>query len=595
MLFKRLIAAAFIAMTLTSCDSDFLNQVPNDRLTIDQVFERREETERYLYGIYGHIRNEAEQWTNNPWMGASDEADMTWARGGYDTYFMNIGSWDATSNFFNFWTHYYQGIRSATYFMQHVGGNEEILRLQEGQQLITRYQAEAQALRAFFYFCLVRQYGPVVLLPVEEVMQPDVELSQLQLPRNSMSECVDFILSELEAAEGNLPEWYAQDREYGRMTKAFTRAVKARLLLYDASPLYNGNSDYAQMTNKDGKVLISQQYDAARWQKAADASKAVIDMNRFSLFKLTDAQGRLDPLGSRMYNLLTPWNPEVIFARVDNGLQDYERHAAPRFGGGWCGIAATQNQVDAYFMGNGKPITDPASGYSEEGFSEKAGTYSNAGDFKMWVDREPRFYADIVYNGSQWVHTGDGIKTVEMFNTGNTGKAGSYDHSRTGYLVKRNVDPNSNPRISQYSRRPLVLFRLGEFYLNYAEALNEVTPGHPDILTYVNLIRERAGIPGLEAELSQAEMREAIRRERRVELAFEYNRYFDTRRWKVAETTDDGPFYGMNVDAGTTVHDPEFHQRIVFETRVFKKAYYFFPLPQSEMDRNTNLVQNPGW
>jgi hypothetical protein len=580
---------------ISSCSEDFLNQVPNDRLTIDQVFQRRTETERYLYGAYSYIRDESNQWQDNPWTGMSDEGDMTWARSGYNTYFANIGSWDPTSGFFNFWTHYYQGIRTSTYFMQRVGENAEILRLPEGKQLITLYTAEARALRAYFYFCLLKQYGPVIILPGDEVIPPDQSLSDIQLPRNSFDECVSYITEELDKAAADLPEWYTGDREYGRMTRIFTKAVKARLLLYAASPLYNGNTELAALKNADGKQLISQQYDAAKWKKAADASKEIIDLNRFSLFKQNNANGVFDPYLSCQNVLLTPWNSEVLFARVDNSLQDWERHAAPRFGGGWSGIGVTQNLVDAFHMANGKNINEAGSGYVEEGFSAAADQYTPAGTYNMWTKREPRFYVSVVYNGSQWMNTSDGVKTVELFNTGNSGKAGSYDHSATGYLVRKNVDPNSNPRISRYSRRPLVFFRLGETYLNYAEALNEIEPANPDILKYVNMIRERAGIPGLAAGRTQAQMREEIRNERQVELAFEYLRYFDTRRWKIAEQTDAGPFYGMNVDGGKSVNDPEFYKRKVFETRVFKKAYYFFPMPQSEMDRNKNLVQNPGW
>lgn len=592
---KNNVIKLFCVFLLSSCSEDFLNQIPNDRLTIDQVFQRRAETERYLYGVYSYIRDESNQWNSNPWTGMSDEADMTWARGGYNTYFANIGSWDATSNFFNFWTHYYQGIRTATYFMQRVGENEEILRLPDGNQLITQYTAEARALRAYFYFCLLRQYGPIIMLPSDEVIPPDEILSNIQIPRSSMDECVAFIISELDGAGNDLPQWHREDREFGRMTKTFTMAVKARLLLYTASPLYNGNLELEMMRNPDGKPLLNPQYDAGKWKLAADASKAVIDLNLFSLFKQNDASGAFDPFLSCQNVLLTPWNSEVIFARVDNSMQDWERHAAPRFGGGWSGIGVTQNMVDAFHMANGKNIDETGSEYVEEGFSTVADKYTKVGTYRMWTNREPRFYVNVVYNGCQWINTSDGVKTVELFNTGNTGKSGSYDHSATGYLARKNVDPNSNPRINVYSRRPLVYFRLAEFYLNYAEALNEHEPGHADILHYVNLIRERAGIPGLASGLTQAQMREEIRNERQVELSFEYHRYFDTRRWKIAEQTDAGPFYGMNVDGGSSLNDPEFHKRSVFETRVFKKAYYFFPLPQSEMDRNKNLVQNPGW
>jgi len=139
------------------------------------------------------------------------------------------------------------------------------------------------------------------------------------------------------------------------------------------------------------------------------------------------------------------------------------------------------------------------------------------------------------------------------------------------------------------------MYRYAEVLLNYVEALNEVNPGNPDIFKYLNAIRERGGIPALENGLNQGQMREKIRTERRIELTMEHLRYFDTRRWKIAEQTDAGPFVGMNVDAGKSNSDPEFFKRHVFENRVFRKAFYLFPIPQTEVERNPNLVQNPGW
>jgi len=583
------------AVLLTAgCKKGFLDQVPDDRITIDEVFSKRKSLEQYLANIYDRIRDESNQWSSNPWLGCSDEADMTWARGGYNSYFMNIGSWDPTSGFYDFWTHYYQGIRSASYFLENADKCQEILALPEGNALLTKYKAEARLLRAYFYFCLLRQYGPVPLLG-EKTLPPDVPFEETQIPRNSYDECVGFISTELDKAGADLPLQQTDVVEYGRATKAFAMAIKSRLWLYAASPLVNGNTAYAGFKNLDGKPLISQQADVAKWQNAAAAAKAVIDLGIFNLLKKNDASGNFDPFISCRDVLLDPWNKETIFARGGNDVYQWEVHCSPRFAGGWSGVAATQQIVDAFYMANGKMINEAGSGYVEEGFSTTDTKYTKAGTYNMYVNREPRFYVCITYNGMTWFNTSEGTKTVELYNTGNTGKQGSYDYSRTGYLVRKNYHPNTYPRQGRSVARPLVLFRLGEIYLNYAEALNEAQPGHPDILTYVNAIRERAGIPGLPAGLTQEEMRTRIRQERRIELAFEYHRYFDTRRWNIALQTDGGPFYGMNVDAGNSVQDLSFYKRTVFETRVFAQQHYFFPIPQFDIDRNKKLVQNPGW
>lgn len=585
---------AMILVIVAGCKKGFLDQVPDDRITIEEIFSRKKTTEEYLANVYSYVRDESNQWQSNPWTGASDEADMTWARSGYNSYFMNIGSWDPTSGFFDFWMDYYKGIRSATYFMENADKCKEILDQPGGADIIKRYKAEARFLRAYFYFGLLRQYGPVPLLG-ESILAPDVPFDQTQIPRSSYDECVDFIASELDRAGQDLPLQQSDELEYGRITKPVAMAVKARMLLYAASPQFNGNADYASFKNQDGKQLVSATYDANKWKKAADAAKAVIDLNLFQLYKVNDASGAYDPFTSCRDAIMSPWNKEVIFARAGNGVDQWEVHCSPRFAGGWSGVAATQQMVDAFFMENGKAIDEAGSGYVSSGFSTADTRYTTAGTYNMYVGREPRFYVCITYNGMTWFNRSEGEKKVELFNTGNTGKRGTYDYSRTGYLVRRNYHPDTYPRLGRYVYRPFVLFRLAEMYLNYAEALNESEPGNADILKYVNAIRERAGIPALPGGLPQADMRERIRRERRVELAFECHRYFDTRRWKIAEQTDGGPFYGMDVDAGTSLTDLSFYKKTVFETRVFQKKHYLFPIPQSEIDRNKKLVQNPGW
>jgi hypothetical protein len=159
-------------------------------------------------------------------------------------------------------------------------------------------------------------------------------------------------------------------------------------------------------------------------------------------------------------------------------------------------------------------------------------------------------------------------------------------------MAKKDIDPQTDFRGTvKFSNRPYVMMRYAEVLLNYVEALNEYDPGNPDILKYLNKIRTHAGIPGIQAGLNQAQMRQKIHHERRVELAEENIRYFDTRRWLIAEKTDSGPFYGMNVNADP----PQFYQRRVFETRIFRKKYYLFPVYQRYLDRDKNLVQNPGW
>jgi hypothetical protein len=259
-------------------------------------------------------------------------------------------------------------------------------------------------------------------------------------------------------------------------------------------------------------------------------------------------------------------------------------------------------------MKNGRPIDDPASGYVEDGFSaaddvrntkwdevQSAGKVTLTGTYNMYCNREPRFYISVMFN-EEW-HRRENRKTNFLLNQADGGP--TWDAPQNGYLVRKKVHPDYDPRNGTNPYRPGILYRLGEAYLNYAEALNETEPGHPDILTYLNLVRERAGIPVLAADPGQDAMREIIRRERRVELNCEGIRYSDIRRWKIGEDVLNEDFAGMNFFGTENSDDPNnpnaFYKRTVYQKRFFTKKNYWFPVPQSEIDKNPNLVQNPFW
>lgn len=563
----------------------FLDQVPDDRITIEEVFQKKQASEEYLANVYSYIMDsEGNQWDANPWTTTCDEIQDSWTSHACTK--INLGVISSSNVPFAKWGHYYKGIRSASYFINHIDGNKEILAL-NGQKLIDQYKAEARCLRAWFYFCLLRQYGPVVLLGDKEV---DVNATDIQFPRNSFDECVAFVSGELDAAAAILPNVPSRngqesDLEYGRMTKPIALAIKSRLLLYAASPLYNGNTDYAGYTNTDGTLLISQTYSQAKWEAAAKAALAVIQTGLFNLYKAPGG----DPVTSYRNILLESWNVETIFARPANNIWDWENHCNLRSAGGWNGMSPTQEMVDAYFMTDGKSIKE-SSLYDESGFTN--------GVYNMYLNREPRFYASVTYNRSEW--QGGALTapiTVDLSYSGRDGKKdGKEDYSHTGYLARKNLHPGSNRLTNSFVNRPFVMIRLGEIYLNYAEALNEYDPGNADIVKYLNLIRERAGIPqygspGLPLPAGKDAMREKIRAERRIELAFETHRWFDIRRWKILEQTVNGSLHGMNVDGDGDA----FYKRTVITNRVYRKAYNWFPVEQYELDRARLVVQAPYW
>ncbi|UCS92121.1 RagB/SusD family nutrient uptake outer membrane protein [Echinicola marina] len=599
---------AFLMVFIQGCNEDFLDQVPDDIMTLEEVFNRKDLSESYLANVYNYLRDEAHRTNNTPWDVISDDIDVSQKN---NPFRVNLGNWSAASNYWVFWNHYYKGIRSATTFLNNIDGNEQILQDRAGPALIIQYKAEARFLRAYFYFELLKQYGPVIILG-EDVIDPDLSTEDplMQAARTPFDQCVDYIVDELDMAAEDLPLHYTDqpDQDYGRATKLMCMAVKSRMLLYAASPLFNGNGDYNDFKNQDGTSLMNTQYDASKWKRAADAAKEIIDLGVLSLYKEYDSNGELDPLLSYRNLFLKPWNAEWILSRNSNSLSNYERSLTPRLANGYASMGPTQKLVDTYHMANGQvpvlgyqndgtPIINTASGYTEDGFSEEAEGYTKANTFNMYVGREPRFYASVTYSGSDWINTSSslGVREIELWYNGESGKGGSHDYSETGYLFRKNVHPDSNPRESKYVSRPHVMYRYAEILLNYVEALNEYDPGNTAVLAYLNLIRERGGIPGHLSDNGQSGMRERIWRERRIELAMEHLRYFDTRRWKIAEETDAGPFWGMNVNAGNFATDPAFFQRTIFENRIFRKAFYLFPIPQAEIERNPNCVQNPGW
>lgn len=609
---RFIILSAAVLVLGVSCKK-YLQTVPSDVLTIDDIFTSKANVDQYLANIYSYLPDEMEQrfaGANNSgvWEGASDEAKYNW-----DFVYanqMNLSTWSNTDGTVEtYWASYYQAIRTATDFINRIdGANPKEL----PDSLKATYKAEARGLRAIYYFFLLRQYGPVVLLGTN-LISADASTSAVRLPRSTFDTCINFVTTQLDSAYNSLP-YTPSGKQYGRIVKGVVKAYKEQALMLAASPLYNGNTDWSGFKNQDGTQLVSQTYDPGKWAVAAAAAKAFINEfvpNYYSLFVEPNADPTMQAYLSCKDVVLDDWNQEWIFAYANGGsYMRYDRtpkHVggpSDQQGGGAFGV--TQTQVDAYFMANGLPITDPNSGYVTSGFSSYlsvADQYLNAqygvglnahNTYNQWVNREPRFYVGVTYDSSFWLYQDNGYSNIQTSfeYSGNSGRSQSTsDVSPTGYVARKNVAANDNGRGA-------LLLRLANIYLDYAEALNESDPSNPDILTYLNAIRERAGVPAygtganaLPVPADQAAMRTAIRNERRVELAFENVRYFDTRRWKIAPQTDAGPFYGMNMYAdGAT-----FYKKTLLETRVFYPRDYLFPIPNNEVLKDDLMVQNPGW
>ncbi len=594
-------------VAFTGCKKGYFDSIPQDLVSTDDIFKDKIETENWLASVYSFLPDPWSTATGSGryWAGFTEELELNTAT-------LQASGLLSPANTINIWNNNYQGIRMANVFMQNVDNSEtNLLNEPNGRELIMQYKGEARFLRAYYYWTLMKVYGPVILLGDE----PGKYNDDYQIPRNSWSECIDYVLAEMDSAQQMVPDKHvtstgAEDAtQTGRINKLVISAVKSQILLFDASPLYNGNPDYANYKNPDGKQLMNTNYDAGKWAKAAAAAKAAIDhakANGKNIFRMSNADPFLAAFNSYRDLFLTGWSTEGIWTRAVTAYSSWENDAAPRAANGNsfnASLAVTQEMVDKFRMINGKSINEAGSNYKDTGFvaTAKSGFYV-AKTSNMYINREPRFYNTVTFNGATVPFVAKSGQThVQFWPTGNSGNANGSEPKfpKTGYLVRKHTNPSRNLSNNAGNVvRPAMYIRLAELYLNYAEALNESDPGHPDILEYLNAIRTRGGIPPLSAPLSQAEMRKQIQLERCIEMAYEGCRFFDVRRWKTANTPEDrqgGEFTGMNVYAGNALTDVTFYARTRISTRTWDNKYYIFPIPQSELNKNFAMVQAPGY
>ncbi|MBQ6198969.1 MAG: RagB/SusD family nutrient uptake outer membrane protein [Bacteroidales bacterium] len=602
---KKIAAILAAIFSLVSCES-FLDMAPDENLTLDDVFVNRLYTRAFLNNVYSYCPYQADMNWDNNYTGACDEMEI--AYGAHTTHDMCSGAWDPTSGFVGaIWTDMYAGIRKANQFLENIDKCTDA-----EPAVIRRWKGEAYFLRAFYHFLIFKAYGPIPI--ADHALDITEDLNAIV--RQPADDVIDFIVDDCDRAAEALVDmdvWSTNDT--GRATRIAALALKSRALLYIASPLYNGNPMLADLKDPaTGKNLISQTYDPEKWKRAADAAKDCIDAAIAAGHKLYDNELAVDPVTNYQNIFNVNWNEEVLWGRNNANGDHWLNCSDPTSFGCYAIFDPTQELVDAYEMEDGStpitgykdngltPIINPDSGYEDSGFSTDS--YPNRWNVnvcKMYTHREPRFYASINFAGAVWKTTRASNWTTphvnEFWYNGIDGKgnAGS-DYCKTGYLMKKLHYPTRIPW--QYTPNQVWIYiRLGEIYLNYAEALNEYSGPVPDVYTYVNAIRTRAALPGLASGLDKDQMRERIHHERRIELAFETHRWSDVRRWLEGETQGQ-PIHSMNIWEGISQTDPAFYKRFFVENRVFESPkHYFYPIPQSEIDKNAKhlLVQNLGW
>lgn len=529
---------------------DYLSYDETSNYTKKDVFSDFNRSKQFLTNIYSRLPS---GFNNVGGAMRASGADNAEEINEYeDVHRFNDGSWSASNTLDAEWHSLYRGIRATNRFLKEfdVSNFEERQYNFDYDELIEQaelYPPQARFLRAYFYFELAKRYGSVPL--VTEVLTPE-EANQVE--SSSFEEVVDFIVSETDAIIPKLPVGYQNiaGSETGRATRGAAMALKARALLYAASPLHNTSGDRQQ------------------WVNAAEAAHAIIDS---SFYSLIGNYGNLD--NNRR-------NPELIMGRRMADNNSFERSNFPvGYEGANPGTAPTQNLVDAYEMqATGTGIDEAGSGYDAS---------------NPYQGRDPRLAQTVILNNSNWKG-----RNVEIWNGGRDGLPQDLA-TPTGYYLKKQVVENVSlaPNNDTVAPHNWILFRYGEVLLNYAEAMNEAYgPEDPAGMSMtarqaVNLVRARANMPNFPTGMSRDEFRQKLRNERRVELAFEDHRFWDIRRWKIGPSTTE--IYGMEI---TQNDDGTFnYSRKLVEERVWDDRMYLYPVPQSEIFKNEALQQNSGW
>ncbi len=585
----RISAAVLVLLGVPACNG-VLDLTPTDQLSDAAVFADPKLTQAFLNDMYrgmGHGLYEIML------ASVSDETHFI-----HDYHTSEIVTSIITSSYraalddprfshFN-WSSNFSRIRQTNIFLSHIDATTFDAAWKQ------RMKGEAYFLRAYFYHNLMRMYGGVPLITKVYGLNEDYKVA-----RNSFKETVDFIVANADSAAGLLPTSYT-GADVGRATKGAALALKARVLLYAASDLYNVNPSANALTG-----YTTPQDRTALWRAAKNAAQAVMDLGSYGLFRPTPASSQ-EAAQNYADLFLQKTSQEAIMSRFflttrDDGAYP-NRDDGPNGYHTWGGNTPIQNLVDDYRMADGSKFdwNNPA---------HAAAPYQN---------RDPRFYGSILHDGAPWRARPTDVKNLDPAGTIQTFRqlklsdgsvvAGldtrdspveNWNGAYSGYYLRKFIDPSLN---AQFTRQevPWIFFRYAEVLLNYAEAsieLNELG----DAVNVLNQIRLRAGMPPFSAGLGQAALRDEYRNERRVEMVFEEQRFFDVRRWMIAPAVLSKVAGGINIFVeGTSSTDRSTwkNYRYVIDTiqaRAWDNKLYFMPIHINEMNRNGLLTQNPGY
>ena len=619
-----------------SCEN-YLDIVPDGTQELSLLFNRKETAYNALANCYSYLPKYDDTYAS--YVFASDEVAVPIVKETNAIKLMK-GQQNVSSPLMGYWSGFsggntqgslWEGIRSCNTLIDNID-----LVVDMNQEEKNQWKAEAKFLKAYYHFLLVSNYGPIPIVDVNLPISASDEA--VRLDRKTVDECFSYIVETINNAIVDLPERVIGNNDLGRIDQVIAKSIKAKVLLFSASPLFNGNSAfYGGFLNANGEHFFNQSDAISKWELAATATKEAIDAavaQGASLYEFTGTAPLFDTnnfqfqLVRDQYNsrfaITDPWNSELLWGNsnpVRGGdwwqLQSPAMMKDPTSSSveaAWQWLAPSLRMAETYYTKNGLPIEEDLSfEYTDRyatttvAFNQRFYAQFANRTAKLNLNREPRFYASIGFDRGI-NRTWGSIWNLKMRKGEIHGRvANTADYLVTGYALKKLVHQDSEgDAYTKAVTYPWPMIRLGELYLSYAEALNEFSGPSAEVYNALNKIRERAGIPTVEDAWSNATyaatlnkhtnkegLREIIQQERMIELAFEGHRYYDIRRWKLAEQYFASPIKGWSVDEDS---EANYYQIMEVSQRSFNSPRdYLQPISFTELSRNPNLVQNPGW
>lgn len=641
---KKLIHTILAASLLCVAGCNYLDIVPDNVATLDHAFIDKNSAEKYLATIYSYQPFFGFA-SSDPSIGASDEWYFVYDNYSAQSLFayemaVQLGRQSISAPYYDYWAGSNGGrglfvaLRDCNTFLENIDKVNATL----DDETKEKWIGEVYFFKAFYHFYLMRLYGAIPIIRENIPISAGVE--EVRAYREPVDEVVKYIVEMCDEAMKRLPEAIVDPNiDYGHATKPAAAMLKAEALVWLASPLFNGNNDYADVVDNRGTRLFPTA-DPTRWATAAKACKEAIDICEqagIKLYEFTDMRYDLSETTKRLMDIrgavTDPWNVETIYSHPRWPSPDAQHFAKPRFliaeltGGGSDNGAysSTFKMAELFYSNHGVPIEED----TEYAYNDRYDLTTVGNDHYYYIPegkktavlntyREPRFYADLGFDTGYWWGSGRtfdvGKGTAEQTpwvlqaKQGEvSGKSSDIRYCKTGYFIKKIINYQTTQNSSGgeiVSKYPWPVMRLADLYLLYAEALNE-SMSAPDesVYEYIDKVRARAGLEGVveswanwsripDKPKTQAGMRAIIHRERLIELAFEGPRYYDLRRWKEAYAIYNQPYLGWNVSQSTV---EDYYVTVVTDHPVFLSKDYLSPIPEAEMLRNTNLVQNPGW